>query len=218
MAKLLGSTSFRHRSDVFTSDRCLIDVDPERALVPRSLIYLTHLEAIDNHCEHARALLVLSWGVENPGQQGKWRSHTSVPYRRPCNSCSLWRIWKPNIKHIIPKQNIDGENEGERRREEEDEEENEEGGEEGAGNGGGAGNSPVTGVFPSQMASNAEMFPFDDVIMVGRKLVTFSDEGFKYPSLKDYFVFTSKISMEFVPMIPTYDRSGQFYMNRQAIQ
>ena len=27
------------------------------------------------------------------------------------------------------------------------------------------GNSPVTGEFPTQMASNAEMFPFDDVIM-----------------------------------------------------
>ena len=26
-------------------------------------------------------------------------------------------------------------------------------------------NSPVTGEFPVQMASNAEMFPFDDVIM-----------------------------------------------------
>ena len=28
------------------------------------------------------------------------------------------------------------------------------------------GNSPVTGEFPTQMASNAEMFPFDDVIMI----------------------------------------------------
>ena len=28
-----------------------------------------------------------------------------------------------------------------------------------------AGNSPVTGEFPAQMASNAEMFPFEDVIM-----------------------------------------------------
>ena len=27
------------------------------------------------------------------------------------------------------------------------------------------GNSPVTSEFPAQMASNAEMFPFDDVIM-----------------------------------------------------
>ena len=27
------------------------------------------------------------------------------------------------------------------------------------------GNSPVTGEFPAQRASNAEMFPFDDVIM-----------------------------------------------------
>ena len=27
------------------------------------------------------------------------------------------------------------------------------------------GNSPVTGEFPAQMASNAEMFPFDDVII-----------------------------------------------------
>ena len=30
------------------------------------------------------------------------------------------------------------------------------------------GNSPVTGEFPSQMASNAEMFQFDDVIMICR--------------------------------------------------
>ena len=29
-----------------------------------------------------------------------------------------------------------------------------------------AGNSPRTGEFPAQMASNAEMFPFDDVIMI----------------------------------------------------
>ena len=28
------------------------------------------------------------------------------------------------------------------------------------------GNSPVAGEFPSQRASNAEMFPFDDVIMI----------------------------------------------------
>ena len=28
------------------------------------------------------------------------------------------------------------------------------------------GNSPLTGEFPAQMASNTEMFPFDDVIMV----------------------------------------------------
>ena len=28
------------------------------------------------------------------------------------------------------------------------------------------GNSPVTGEFPAQKASNAEMFPFDDVIMI----------------------------------------------------
>ena len=31
-----------------------------------------------------------------------------------------------------------------------------------------AGNSPGTGEFPAQMASNAEMFPFDDVIMLWR--------------------------------------------------
>ena len=28
-----------------------------------------------------------------------------------------------------------------------------------------AGNSPVAGEFPTQMASNAEMFPFDNVII-----------------------------------------------------
>ena len=31
-----------------------------------------------------------------------------------------------------------------------------------------AGHSPVTGEFPAKMASNAEMFPFDDVIMILR--------------------------------------------------
>ena len=29
-----------------------------------------------------------------------------------------------------------------------------------------AGNSSATGEFPTQMASNAEMFPFDDVIII----------------------------------------------------
>ena len=33
------------------------------------------------------------------------------------------------------------------------------------------GNSPGTGDFPAEMASNAEMFPFDDVIMVERKRI-----------------------------------------------
>ena len=33
-----------------------------------------------------------------------------------------------------------------------------------------AGNSPGTGEFPAQMSSNAEMFPFDDVIMRKIKL------------------------------------------------
>ena len=33
-----------------------------------------------------------------------------------------------------------------------------------------AGNSPGTGEFPAQMASNAEMFPFDDVIMFNHGL------------------------------------------------
>ena len=33
-----------------------------------------------------------------------------------------------------------------------------------------AGNSPVTGEFPAQMASNAEMLAFDDIIMVLSKL------------------------------------------------
>ena len=34
-----------------------------------------------------------------------------------------------------------------------------------------AGNSPVTGEFSAQKASNAEMFPFDDVIMLERHRV-----------------------------------------------
>ena len=29
------------------------------------------------------------------------------------------------------------------------------------------GNSPMTGEFPTQRASDAKMFPFDDVIMLG---------------------------------------------------
>ena len=33
-----------------------------------------------------------------------------------------------------------------------------------------AGNSPVTGEFPAQRASNAETFPFDDVIMLAAHL------------------------------------------------
>ena len=36
-----------------------------------------------------------------------------------------------------------------------------------------AGNSPVTGEFPAQRASNAEMFPFDDVIMMDTYMMTF---------------------------------------------
>ena len=31
-----------------------------------------------------------------------------------------------------------------------------------------AGNSPVAGEFPAQMASTQKMFPFDDVIMMGK--------------------------------------------------
>ena len=38
-----------------------------------------------------------------------------------------------------------------------------------------AGNSPVTGEFPAQMASNVEMFPFDNVIMIDGSLPTFLD-------------------------------------------
>ena len=34
------------------------------------------------------------------------------------------------------------------------------------------GNSPVTGEFPTQRASNAEMFPFDDVTMSEYYLAT----------------------------------------------
>ena len=34
-----------------------------------------------------------------------------------------------------------------------------------------AGNSPVTGEFPAQMASNAETVPFDDVIMKRREMM-----------------------------------------------
>ena len=35
-----------------------------------------------------------------------------------------------------------------------------------------AGNSPVTGEFPAQRASNGEMFLFDDVVMKSRKYRT----------------------------------------------
>ena len=34
------------------------------------------------------------------------------------------------------------------------------------------GNSPVTGEFPAQRASNAKMFPFDDVIMKGAAMMS----------------------------------------------
>ena len=34
------------------------------------------------------------------------------------------------------------------------------------------GNSPKTGEFPAQIASNAEMFPFDDFIMIGHRKIT----------------------------------------------
>ena len=37
-----------------------------------------------------------------------------------------------------------------------------------------AGNSPVTSEFPEQMASNAEKFPFDDVIMIFSTCFLFS--------------------------------------------
>ena len=36
-----------------------------------------------------------------------------------------------------------------------------------------AGNSSVTGEFPAQRASNAEMLPFDDVIMALQKIYTY---------------------------------------------
>ena len=40
-----------------------------------------------------------------------------------------------------------------------------------------AGNSPVTGEFPAQMASNAEIFQFEDVIMASFiTMVTFQSQ------------------------------------------
>ena len=44
-----------------------------------------------------------------------------------------------------------------------------------------AGNSPETGEFPAQRASNAEMFPFDDVIMFSRFVAS------SYKSMSCYF-------------------------------
>ena len=41
------------------------------------------------------------------------------------------------------------------------------------------GNSPVTGEFPAEMASSAEMFPFDDVIIVNAISVTRQDGNSK---------------------------------------
>ena len=40
------------------------------------------------------------------------------------------------------------------------------------------GNPPVNGAFPSQRASNAEMFPFDDVIMHRMTLPEREDQEF----------------------------------------
>ena len=46
-----------------------------------------------------------------------------------------------------------------------------------------AGNSPVTGEFPFQRASNTEMFPFDDVIMVEAEKSTFEAFLFHWRTL-----------------------------------
>ena len=41
-----------------------------------------------------------------------------------------------------------------------------------------AGNSPVTGEYPAEMASNAEMFPFDDVIVLSGQISYWINNGF----------------------------------------
>ena len=59
-----------------------------------------------------------------------------------------------------------------------------------------AGNSPVTGEFPAQRASTAEMFPFDDVIML---LVRGPCPGglydrWKYPDLFAFYIHSPDMS------------------------
>ena len=51
-----------------------------------------------------------------------------------------------------------------------------------------AGNSPVTGEFPAQRASDAEMFPFDDVIM--RTNFCFQSFSINYFDISDVFPIT----------------------------
>ena len=48
-----------------------------------------------------------------------------------------------------------------------------------------AGNSPVTGEFPAQKASNGKMFPFDDVIILG-----LSTRTVKLMSVKDHCILS----------------------------
>ena len=43
-----------------------------------------------------------------------------------------------------------------------------------------AGSSPLTGEFPAQMASNAETFPFDDVIMIQLNVFLIWQFDFRY--------------------------------------
>ena len=47
-----------------------------------------------------------------------------------------------------------------------------------------AGNSTATGEFPAQMASNAENFPFDDVIMLEMEAIRVVDWVFSQPESK----------------------------------
>ena len=49
------------------------------------------------------------------------------------------------------------------------------------------GNSPVTGAFPTQKASYAEIVPFGDVIMIhqGKSLAVYSSAGRRYHNNSD---------------------------------
>ena len=72
------------------------------------------------------------------------------------------------------------------------------------------GSSPVTGEFPAQRASNAEMFPFDDVIMtilsapddaLGFSILLSFSNSFSFTGVKKNILFTQfeEYLLYFVP-------------------
>ena len=59
------------------------------------------------------------------------------------------------------------------------------------------GNSPVTGEFPAQRASNMKMFPYNDIIMIEKLLLP----GLDIPAI--YFTSFNSKSMHFNPRLPS---------------